>query len=88
VALGHRDVAAQVANTVAAGVALAPEMPTVRSLAMRCQGLAGGEAGPMINAVALARRPPLWVEFAGAPRGRGEAAGLGRAAGQGSGAAG
>jgi tetratricopeptide (TPR) repeat protein len=35
-ALGHRDVAAEVAKTVAAGVALAPEVPTVRSLALRC----------------------------------------------------
>jgi len=30
-ALGHRDIAAEVASAVAAGVALAPEVPTVRS---------------------------------------------------------
>src|SRR5262249_56398572 len=65
-ALGHRDVAAEVASTVAAGVALAPEVPTVRSLALRCQGLVDGEAEPMIEAVALARRAPLLVEHAGA----------------------
>jgi DNA-binding CsgD family transcriptional regulator/tetratricopeptide (TPR) repeat protein len=65
-ALGHRDVAAEVASTVAAGVARAPEVPTVRSLALRCQGLAGGDAGPLIEAVALARRAPLLIEHAGA----------------------
>ncbi|MGE5287137.1 MAG: helix-turn-helix transcriptional regulator [Micromonosporaceae bacterium] len=65
-ALGHRDVAAEVASAVAAGVALAPEVATVRSLALRCQGLAGGEAEPVIEAVALARRAPLLVEHTGA----------------------
>jgi DNA-binding CsgD family transcriptional regulator len=65
-ALGHRDIAAEVASAVAAGVALAPEVPTVRSLALRCQGLASGEAEPVIEAVALARRAPLLVEHAGA----------------------
>jgi len=65
-ALGHRDVAAEVASTVAAGVALAPEVPTVRALALRCQGLVDGEAEPMIEAVAFARRAPLLVEHAGA----------------------
>jgi DNA-binding CsgD family transcriptional regulator/tetratricopeptide (TPR) repeat protein len=65
-ALGHRDVAAEVAGTVAAGVALAPEVPTVRSLALRCQGLVDGEAEPMIEAVAVARQAPLLVDHAGA----------------------
>jgi DNA-binding CsgD family transcriptional regulator len=64
--LGHRDVAAEVASTVAAGVVLAPEVPTVRSLALRCQGLVDGTAEPVIEAVALARRAPLLVEHAGA----------------------
>ena len=64
--LGHRDVAAEVASTVAAGVALAPEVPTVRSLALRCQGLVDGEAEPVIEAVAQARRAPLLIEHAGA----------------------
>jgi DNA-binding CsgD family transcriptional regulator/tetratricopeptide (TPR) repeat protein len=65
-ALGHRDVAAEVASTVAAGAALAPEVPTVQSLTLRCQGLAGGQAEPVIEAVALARRAPLLIEHAGA----------------------
>jgi len=65
-ALGHRDVAAEVASAVADGVALAPEVPTVRSLALRCQGLVHGEAEPVIEAVALARRAPMLVEHAGA----------------------
>jgi DNA-binding CsgD family transcriptional regulator len=64
--LGHRDVAAEVASTVAAGAALAPEVPTVRSLALRCQGLVDGEAEPAIEAVAFARRAPLLVDHAGA----------------------
>ncbi len=34
-ALGHRDVADEVASTVSAGVALAPQVPSVRSLALR-----------------------------------------------------
>jgi len=65
-ALGHRNVAAEVARAVAAGAALAPEVPTVRSLALRCQGLVDGEAGPALEAVAFARRAPLLVEHAGA----------------------
>jgi DNA-binding CsgD family transcriptional regulator len=65
-ALGHRDVADEVAHVVAGGVALAPEVPTVRSLALRCQGLVYGEVEPMIEAVAHARRTPLLVEHAGA----------------------
>ena len=65
-ALGHRDVAAEVAGTVAEGVALAPEVPTVRSLALRCRGLVDGEVEPVMEAVALARRAPLLIEHAGA----------------------
>ena len=64
--LGHRDIAAEVADAVAAGVALAPQVPTVRALALRCQGLVGGDAGPALEAVAFARRAPLLVEHAGA----------------------
>jgi hypothetical protein len=55
-----------VTSTVVAGIALAPDVPTVRSMALRCQGLAGGKVEPMIEAVALARRAPLLVEHAGA----------------------
>jgi DNA-binding CsgD family transcriptional regulator len=64
--LGHRDVAAEVADTVAAGVALAPEVPTVRSLALRCRGLVDGEFEPMVEAVAFARQTPLLIEHTGA----------------------
>ena len=60
-ALGHRDIAAEVASVVAAGVALAPQVPSVRALALRCQGLADGDAGPALEAVAFARRTPLLV---------------------------
>jgi DNA-binding CsgD family transcriptional regulator/tetratricopeptide (TPR) repeat protein len=65
-ALGHRDVAVEVASAVGAGVALAPEVPTLRSLALRCQGLVDGEVEPLIDAVAYARRAPLLVEHGGA----------------------
>lgn len=64
--LGHRDVAAEVADTVAAGVALAPEVPTVHSLALRCRGLVDNAVEPLIEAVALARQAPLLIEHAGA----------------------
>jgi DNA-binding CsgD family transcriptional regulator len=63
---GHPDVAAEVADTVAAGVALAPDVPTIRSLALRCQGLVDGEIEPMIEAVAVVRPTPLLVEHTGA----------------------
>jgi DNA-binding CsgD family transcriptional regulator/tetratricopeptide (TPR) repeat protein len=64
--LGHRDVAAEVAGVVAEGVALAPEVPTVQSLALRCQGMVDGEIEPLLHAVSLTRRAPLLVEHAGA----------------------
>ena len=66
VALGQRDIAAEVADVVAAGVPLAPEVPTVRSMALRCQGLVDGEVEPMIEAVVLARQVPLMLEHVGA----------------------
>jgi DNA-binding CsgD family transcriptional regulator len=65
-ALGDRDVAAEVAGTVAADVALAPEVPTVRSMAWRCQGMVEGDVEPMLEAVAVARETPLMVEHTGA----------------------
>jgi DNA-binding CsgD family transcriptional regulator len=65
-ALGHLDVAAEVADTVAAGVVLAPDVPTVRSLALRCRGLVDGAVEPMLEAVAFARRAPHLVDHAGA----------------------
>ncbi|HEX6026647.1 MAG TPA: AAA family ATPase [Solirubrobacter sp.] len=65
-ALDERDVATEVADTVAAGVALASDVLTVRSLALRCRGLVDGDVEAMIEAVALARQAPLLVEHAGA----------------------
>lgn len=64
--LGHRQVADEVAGTVAEGVALAPGVPTVRSMALRCRGLVDGEVEPLLEAVALARRAPMLIEHAGA----------------------
>jgi hypothetical protein len=58
--------ACAVAGVKAAGAALAPQVPTPRALALRCQGRAGGQAGPALEAVALARRAPLLAEHAGA----------------------
>jgi DNA-binding CsgD family transcriptional regulator len=66
IALGHRDIAAEVAETVAAGVALAPNVPTVRSLALRCRGLVDGDVEPLVEAAAIARQAPLLVEHGGA----------------------
>ena len=65
-ALGHREIAAEVATAVAAGAALAPEVPTVHSLSLRCQGMVDGTTEPMIEAVEVARGVPLLVEHAGA----------------------
>ncbi len=65
-ALGRRDVATDVADSVTAGVDLSPEVSTVRSLALRCRGLVDGEVEPLVEAAALARRTPLLVERAGA----------------------
>ena len=65
-ALGHREVAVEVAGAVATGVALAPGVPTVRSVALRCQGMVDGEVEPMLEAVAVARETPLMVEHTGA----------------------
>jgi DNA-binding CsgD family transcriptional regulator/tetratricopeptide (TPR) repeat protein len=64
--LGHPGVAAEVADAVAEGVALAPDVPTVRSLALRCRGLVDGAVEPMLEAVEFARRAPHLVERAGA----------------------
>lgn len=66
VGLGHRAVAAEVAAVTAEGVALAPEVPSVRSLALRSRGLVDGDPEPLLEAVALARRSPLMIDHAGA----------------------
>lgn len=64
--LGHRDIAEEVSRVVAGGVALAPDVPTIRSLALRCQGLVDGDTEALTEAVAFARRAPFLVEHAGA----------------------
>lgn len=65
-ALGHRGVAHEVADAVGTDVALAPAVPTVRSVALRCRGIVDGDADAAIEAVELARRTPLLQEHAGA----------------------
>ena len=77
--LGDRAVAAEVAEAVAAGVALAPGVGSVRGLALRCRGLVTGDAEPVLEAVTLARESPLLVEHTGACE---DAAGLLAAAGR------
>lgn len=64
--LGHRDVAAEMAASVEVGVARSPDVPTVRSLALRCRGLVDGQVEPLVEAVELARQAPLLLEHAGA----------------------
>jgi len=64
--LGHRDAAAEVADAVAAGVALAPGVPSVRGVALRCRGIVDGDVEPLLEAVALARGGPLLTEHTGA----------------------
>jgi DNA-binding CsgD family transcriptional regulator len=65
-ALGHHDVAADVARVVRIGAALAPDVPTVRSLAVRCQGLVDGDVEELVEAVVLARQAPHLIEHTGA----------------------
>jgi DNA-binding CsgD family transcriptional regulator len=65
-AAGDRDIAAEVASAVAAGVALAPEVPTVRSVALRCRGMVEVDADAMLEAAAISRQTLLMVEHTGA----------------------
>jgi DNA-binding CsgD family transcriptional regulator/tetratricopeptide (TPR) repeat protein len=78
--LGHADVATEVTEAVAADVELAPGVPSVRGVALRCRGLLTGDVEPLLEAVALARRAPLLVEHTGACE---DAAGLLAASGRG-----
>ncbi|HEX5087815.1 MAG TPA: AAA family ATPase [Nocardioides sp.] len=64
--LGHRDVAGDVAGVLATSAALAPDVPTLRSVALRCQGLVDGDVEELVEAVALARQSPHLVELTGA----------------------
>ncbi|MGN6577450.1 MAG: LuxR C-terminal-related transcriptional regulator, partial [Nocardioides sp.] len=63
---GHRGVAADVAAAAAADATLAPGVPTVRSAALRCQGLVEDDADALLEAVSWARRAPLLLEHTGA----------------------
>ena len=54
------------AGIVVAGAARSPNVPSVRSLALRCQGLVDGEVEPLLQAVAIVRDTPLLVERTGA----------------------
>ena len=65
-ALGHPDVAAEVADALAADVALAPDVGSVRSVALRCRGLVDDDVEPALESVALARHTPLLLEHTGA----------------------
>jgi DNA-binding CsgD family transcriptional regulator len=65
-ATNHPSVAAVVAEGVTAAAALAPDVSTVRSVALRCAALVDGDVGPALEAVALARRSALLLEHTGA----------------------
>jgi DNA-binding CsgD family transcriptional regulator len=65
-ALGHPDVAREVADGTAVAAALAPEVPTVGSVSRRCQGLAGDDVESLLEAVELARRSGRLIEHTGA----------------------
>lgn len=56
----------EVADLTQTGSALAPEVSTVCSAALRCRGLVDDDVGALIEAVELARRAPRLVEHAGA----------------------
>jgi DNA-binding CsgD family transcriptional regulator len=56
--LDDLEVARQVADVVEAGAALAPEVPSVQSAALRCRALVDQDPERMIEAVGLARLSP------------------------------
>ncbi|GAA4404851.1 LuxR family transcriptional regulator [Fodinibacter luteus] len=66
IANGRRDVAAEVTDAVWAGVDRAPEVASVRSVALRCRGLLADDPDLLLGAVALARQAGLLVDHAGA----------------------
>lgn len=65
-ALDQRDVACRVAAGVEAGAALAPEVPTVQSAALRCRGLVDDDPDLLVEAVETARHGPRLLDHAGA----------------------
>jgi DNA-binding CsgD family transcriptional regulator len=65
-AADDRAAATEVAELVVATAALAPEVPSVRGVALRCTALLGADVDPALEAVDLARRSTLLLEHAGA----------------------
>ncbi len=65
-ALDHRDVATEVAAVLSADMTLAPDVPTVTSVALRCRGLVDADVEALLEAVRFARRTPLLLEHTGA----------------------
>lgn len=65
-AFDHRDLAVEVVGAVEGGVALAPEVPTVRSVAIRCRGMLDNDVELLVEAVAIARETSLLIEHTGA----------------------
>ena len=53
--VGENDTAKTVTEAAEAGAELAPDVPTVRSAALRCRGLLEDDPTPMVDAVDLAR---------------------------------
>ena len=65
--VGEIETAKSVTEAAEAGAALAPEVPTVRSAALRCRGLLEDDPAPMMEAVDLARTTERVIDraFAG-----------------------
>ncbi|TQM64632.1 helix-turn-helix transcriptional regulator [Humibacillus xanthopallidus] len=65
-ALDHRAVAVEVTEGAVAAAALEPDIPSVRSVALRCTALVAGDVDAALEAVGLARKSPLLLEHVGA----------------------
>ncbi len=65
VLLDNRDAGAQVVLAVEAAAALAPEVPTVQSAALRCRGLLDRQPRPLIDAVEFAEQGGRFLDHAG-----------------------
>jgi DNA-binding CsgD family transcriptional regulator/tetratricopeptide (TPR) repeat protein len=66
ITLGRDDVARRVVEDVEAGAALAPDVPSVQSAALRCRGLANKDPTLLLEAVEWARRSHRLLDHAGA----------------------
>jgi tetratricopeptide (TPR) repeat protein len=64
-ALDDWQTAERVSELTTAGAARAPEVPSVKSAALRCQGLLRADAACLMEAVALARRSGRVLDHAG-----------------------